>query len=179
MAKSAIIIGDVFALIILLIAFSHSVGLINPIGQMMIKSQTYTTITHYQMLDAYRDMGISYQSKTAIPAGYQIDFYDQNYLLNSSVHNSAYLVASGSPNATKIRIGDFNASLTSTTSGHAAVKGPGWILIKSKPSGYQVLNYHEGSSTARMIDMAESKMPFQDTLVGLGKALSEVTTKLY
>jgi len=176
MAKSATIITDIFAIVILLIMFAHSVGIVNPVGQVLIKSQTYTTVTHYQMTETYTDMGQSYKSKVPIPAGYTLELYDLNYAGPES--GKAYLVPCEVPDASPLQIGNFNFE-SMVGNNHISIRGPGWMVIKATPAGYEIIDYKEGSGSATLINARDSKMPFESTLSGLGKALSEVTTNIY
>lgn len=176
MAKSASIILDIFAIVMLLIVFSYSIGMANPIGQVLIKSQTFTTITHYQVVETYSFMGQTYKTKVPIPAGYTLELYDNKY--NGPEKGTAYLLATEVPNAKPIRIGNYNYE-SKIGNRHKSIRGPGWIIIQAGPLGNDVIDYKEGSSSATLIKEKSGKMPFQDNLVGLGKALSELTTKIY
>ncbi|AGB50641.1 hypothetical protein Metho_2501 (plasmid) [Methanomethylovorans hollandica DSM 15978] len=166
MTNTVDILQDIFAAVILLTAFANSVGMVNPISQMLVQSQIYTTATHYQVLDTYNDIGLNYMSKTPIPAGYEL-------VIHSGSSGYAGLRAVGSPASDEKVIGNYRGTKSGT------VQGPGWMILKSTTEGYEVIDYHAADGASTLISEAHNQMPFESQLVGLGKALSDVTSQLY
>ena len=174
MVKATTLLTDVFAIIILIIGFSQSYGIIGPVAQTLVKSHTFATVIHYQTMDTYKDTGLSYYSKIPIPAGYKLILYDSSYP-NALYKGKAYLKAAGNSSATQKEIGVFDHSGNSLNE----VYGPGWMIVKTTVSGYVVIDYHSGTDASKLMPTGQNTMPFQDTLVGYGNALSDLVTNLY
>jgi hypothetical protein len=177
MATSSSILMDIFAIIILLSMFAHSVGIIGPAQQILLKTETFATYTHYEILDTYSDMGMTYSSKIPIPAGYTLELYDLNYA--GSQRGKAYLVAAGVTNPTPAYLGNFNYESLLGNS-HSTITGPGWIIVKTTPAGYVIIDYKEGSAVTTLMDQDSSRMPFVgEKLYGLGNAASDSLDDLF
>jgi hypothetical protein len=157
--------------------FAHSVGIVGPAQQILLKTETFATYTHYEILDTYSDMGLAYNSKVPIPAGFAVQIYDLNYI-DSSKRGKAYLIATGVTNPTPVYLGNFNGRFLLQT--NHLIRGPGWIIIKSTPAGYVVIDYKDGSSVTTLMDQESTKMPFVgDKLYGLGNAASGALNHLF
>lgn len=178
MVKATALLMDVFSIIILLIAFTQSTGIINPVAQTLLKSHTFVTVTHYQMIDTYGDLGLAYFSKAPIPAGYTLILYDSSHA-DPSKQGKAYLRADGAPSSSLHEIGIFDHTGPPGGGTVHSIQGPGWIIIKTATDGTHIVNYKSSNANQTLMPSSGNKMPFQDTLMGYGKALSNLTNSLY
>jgi hypothetical protein len=173
-AKSTTIITELFFFILLITAYTMSSGIQEPLAMTLLKTHSYAAHTHYEVTNAYSEMGLAYTSKIAVPAGSAVILHEENCQAVPNKYRGTAVMLPDTKEQTYQKakvIGKYDKD----GFGSYYVRGPSWIFLRSTPDGAEVIDYGSNSGVADyMKNNIDHQIPFaQQQTIGLGNTFKE------